>query len=112
MHLSVGNIALLLVAGILAGAINAVAGGGGHFSPFPALIFTGIPSVPANQTSTIAVFPGQIAGFWAYRKILAAQRRLIIALGGMSLIGGTLGAVLLLFTPTPAFDRLVPWLLK
>lgn len=110
MHLSVGNIALLLVAGILAGAINAVAGGG-TFLTFPALIFTGIPSVPANQTSTIAVFPGQIAGFWAYRKILAAQRRLIIALGGMSLIGGTLGAVLLLFTPTPAFDRLVPWLL-
>jgi uncharacterized protein len=111
MHLSVGNIALLLVAGILAGAINAVAGGG-TFLTFPALIFTGIPSVPANQTSTIAVFPGQIAGFWAYREILAAQRRLIIALGGMSLIGGTLGAVLLLFTPTPAFDRLVPWLLK
>jgi uncharacterized membrane protein YfcA len=110
MHLSVGNIALLLVAGILAGAINAVAGGG-TFLTFPALIFTGIPSVPANQTSTIAVFPGQIAGFWAYRKILAAQRRLIIALGGMSLIGGTLGAVLLLFTPAPAFDRLVPWLL-
>jgi uncharacterized membrane protein YfcA len=110
MHLSIVNIALLLIAGTLAGAINAVAGGG-TFLTFPALVFTGIPSVPANQTSTIAVFPGQIAGFWAYRKILAAQRRMIIALGSMSLFGGALGAVLLLLTPTTAFDRLVPWLL-
>ncbi len=110
MYLTAANICLLLVAGILAGAINAVAGGG-TFLTFPALVFTGIPSIAANQTSTIAVWPGQIAGFWGYRKVLTAQKRTIVTLGLVSLIGGGLGAVILLHTPTPAFDRLVPWLL-
>ncbi len=110
MHLTAANVCLLLVAGILAGAINAVAGGG-TFLTFPALVFTGIPSVAANQTSTIAVWPGQIAGFWAYRKVLTAQKRAIVTLGIVSLAGGGVGAVILLHTPTPAFDRLVPWLL-
>ena len=53
--------------------MNAVAGGG-TFLTFPALVFTGLPSVAANQTSSIAVFPGQVASFWAYRNILAAKK--------------------------------------
>jgi uncharacterized protein len=110
MHIPPSDIALLLVAGFLAGIMNAVAGGG-TFLTFPALVFIGIPSVAANQTSTIAVFPGQIASFWAYRKILAAQTRSILVLGLTSLIGGAIGAIILLNTSTPAFDRLVPWLL-
>jgi uncharacterized membrane protein YfcA len=110
VNLSPSNIALLVIAGILAGVLNAVAGGG-TFLTFPALVFTGIPSVAANQTSTIAVWPGQIAGFWGYRKVLAAQKHMILVLGAVSLVGGAFGAVILLFTPTPAFDRLVPWLL-
>jgi uncharacterized protein len=110
LNLSAPNIFLLVAAGVLAGAINAVAGGG-TFLTFPALVFTGIPSVSANQTSTIAVWPGQIAGFWAYRRILVAQRQTILVLGGVSLLGGALGALVLLATPVPAFDRLVPWLL-
>jgi uncharacterized protein len=67
--------------------------------------------VPANQTSTIAVFPGQFANFWAYRKILAAQTRTVAVLGVASLLGGAAGAIILLNTSTPAFDLLVPWLL-
>jgi uncharacterized protein len=94
----------------LAGVMNAVAGGG-TFLTFPALVFAGIPSVAANQTSTIAVFPGQIASCWAYRTILAADLRTVLVLGLTSLVGGMAGAIVLLNTPTPAFDRLVPWLL-
>ena len=74
MHFTFGNGALLVIAGFLAGIMNAVAGGG-TFLTFPALVFTGIPSVAANQTSTVAVFPGQVASFWAYRNILAAEKR-------------------------------------
>jgi uncharacterized protein len=108
--ISPSDTVLLAVAGLLAGVMNAVAGGG-TFLTFPALVFTGIPSVPANQTSTIAVFPGQLASFWAYRNILAAQTRTVMVLGVTSLLGGALGAIILLNTSTPAFDRLVPWLL-
>ncbi len=110
MHISSSNTVLLIVAGLLAGVMNAVAGGG-TFLTFPALVFIGIPSVPANQTSTIAVFPGQCASFWAYRKILAAQTRTVVVLGVTSLLGGAMGAIILLYTSTPAFDLLVPWLL-
>ncbi len=110
MSLSFTNAAFLVLAGFLAGVMNAVAGGG-TFLTFPALVFTGISSVAANQTSTIAVFPGQIASCWAYRKILAADPRAVLVLGLTSLMGGMVGAIILLNTPTPAFDRLVPWLL-
>jgi uncharacterized protein len=110
MHISPSDIVLLLVAGVLAGVMNAVAGGG-TFLTFPALVFIGIPSVAANQTSTIAVFPGQCASFWAYRKVLAAQTRTVVVLTITSLLGGAVGAIILLNISTPIFDRLVPWLL-
>jgi uncharacterized protein len=109
-HLSLGEIALLLTAGVLAGIMNAVAGGG-TFLTFPALVFTGIPSIAANQTSTIALFPGQVASFWAYRNILAAEKRTVLVLGGTSLLGGSIGALILLRLSSSSFDRLVPWLL-
>lgn len=110
MHLSPGDSILLAVAGLLAGVMNAVAGGG-TFLTFSALVFTGIASVPANQTNTIAVFPGQFASFWAYRKILAGQTRTVVVLGVTSLLGGASGPIILLNTSTPAFELLVPWLL-
>src|SRR3984893_4221744 len=94
-RLSLGEIGLLLIAGVLAGIMNAVAGGG-TFLTFPALVFTGIPSVAANQTSTIAVFPGQCASFWAYRKILAAQTRMVVVIRATSLLRGAVGAFILL----------------
>jgi uncharacterized membrane protein YfcA len=91
VSISPSDTVILAVSGLLAGVMNAVAGGG-TFLTFPALVFTGIPSVAANQTSTIAVFPGQIASFWAYRNILAAQTRTVVVLGVTSLLGGALGA--------------------
>jgi uncharacterized membrane protein YfcA len=110
MHLTLVNLPLLLIAGFVGGIMNAVAGGG-TFLIFPAMVFLGIPSVAANQTSTIAVFPGQVASLWAYRKILAAERRIVLVLGLTSLLGGSLGAIVLIQTANSAFDRLVPWLL-
>lgn len=101
----------LFIAAILGGALNSVAGGGSFFT-FPSLIFTGVLPIQANATSTVALWPGSLASIGAYRKELAAQnRRLMLLLGGISLIGGVLGAILLLRTPQATFVRLIPYLL-
>jgi uncharacterized membrane protein YfcA len=102
---------LLASAAFAAGAINAVAGGG-TFLTFPALIVAGIPSIAANATSTAAVCPGALASAFAYRRDVAGLgRRFLLALIAISLIGGLLGALLLLWTPETTFARLIPWLL-
>ena len=102
---------LLVGAGLAAGVMNAVAGGG-TFVTFPALVFAGVPSVAANATSTVALFPGAFASAWAYREDFRAfegmaPRKLL----PVSLAGGVVGAVLLLLTPQATFDVVVPWLL-
>jgi uncharacterized protein len=102
---------LIAAAGLLAGTMNALVGGG-SFITLPALIASGVPSVLANTSSTVALFPGQIATTWAYRDGLgpigpASLRALLLSSG----IGGAIGAVLLLRTPTKTFDVILPWLL-
>ena len=106
-------LALLLLSAIafLAGVMNAMAGGG-SFLTFPALVFTGVPPIIANASSTVALFPGALASTWAYRHDFqtiqgVSLRWLLIA----SVAGGITGALLLLFTPSQAFDAIVPWLL-
>jgi len=101
---------LLFGVAILAGALNSVAGGGSFFS-FPALVFTGVPAIQANATNTIALWPGSVASVGAYRNELTGQRRLLIILGMASVVGGTLGALVLLHTPPSTFTALIPWLL-
>ncbi len=102
---------LLFIAAILGGTLNAVAGGGSFFT-FPALIFTGVGSITANATSTVALWPGSVASVGAYRRDLVDQRRGLLALLlGTSLIGGVLGAILLLRTPESTFVGLIPYLL-
>jgi uncharacterized membrane protein YfcA len=101
---------ILFVAAVVGGTLNAVAGGG-SFVTFPALVFTGIPPITANATSTVALWPGSIASAAAYRNEFNAERRTLILLGSSSLIGGVIGAILLLKTPQATFDRLVPLLL-
>lgn len=103
---------LLLGAGLLAGAMNAAAGGG-TFVSLPALIFAGVPSVGANTSSTVALFPGSVASTWAYRKNLGEFKLgvSIAALMMVSIMGSILGALLLLLTPSRSFDVIVPWLL-
>jgi uncharacterized protein len=100
---------LLFAAGI-AGALNALAGGGSFIS-FPALLFIRIPAVLANATNTVALWPGLAASTLSYWKRLNAPLRVLVPLLVTSVAGGWAGAVLLLRTPQHAFLRLVPWLL-
>ncbi len=100
----------LFIAALLSGAINSVAGGGSFLS-FPALLFVGVPAIPANATNTIAVWPGSVASMGAYREELGKRKDLMWLLGGISVLGGWLGAMLLLHTPPHAFQRMIPWLL-
>ncbi len=101
----------LLGAGLLAGAMNAVAGGG-SFVTLPALIHAGLPSVAANASSTVALFPGSLASAWAYRADLVSLGGVRLrALLAASLVGGAAGAALLLATPAATFDAVIPWLL-
>lgn len=104
--------ALLLfgVAGI-AGALNSVAGGGSFIS-FPTLLFVGVPPISANATNTIALWPGSVASVGAYRKELARQRAAQVALlVGISMLGGLVGAELLLRTREETFVQLIPFLM-
>lgn len=105
------NIILIFFAGLLAGTMNSVAGGG-SFITLPALIYVGVPSVSANATSTVALFPGSLAGAWAYRRECTAFTvSPLKTMMALSLSGGLLGALLLQLTPTSLFDKALPWLL-
>jgi uncharacterized membrane protein YfcA len=102
---------LIFSAGMLAGAMNALAGGG-SFVSLPALIAAGVPPVQANTSSTVALFPGGLASAWAYRDGLrpvgAIPLRTLLA---TTLCGGLIGALLLLRTSSAAFTFVLPWLL-
>ena len=90
---------LLFFVALLAGTLNSVAGGGSFFT-VPAMIFTGMPPVQANTTSTVALWPGSAASISAYRReLLQVRLGLLFLLVGTSLIGSILGAILLLHTP-------------
>lgn len=105
------SILLLFGAGLLAGAMNAAAGGG-SFVTLPALMLAGLPSVAANASSTVALFPGGLASVWAYRRQMPATAGLPLRrLMAVSLVGGAAGAGVLLATPQRLFDAVVPWLL-
>ena len=104
------TILFLAFAGALAGALNSVAGGGSFIS-FPALLFTGVPPIPANATNTIAVWTAAAASGGAYRRRLNVPRRVIFPLVSASLVGGLAGAVLLLKTPARTFMLVLPWLI-
>src|ERR1700688_5287632 len=102
---------LLIVAAFGAGLINSVAGGG-SFLTFPALVFTGVPSIIANASSTVALLPGSLASAWVYRDDFKKVRNFPFRpMLGVSLAGGIAGAVLLLNTPQRTFDALIPWLM-
>src|SRR5438270_9725197 len=95
---------------MLGGALNAVAGGG-SFITFPSLLFTGVPAIPANATNTVALWTGLMFSGGAFRRHLRVQRRVLLALLGVSLVGGALGALLLLRTPAQTFLKILPWLM-
>ncbi|MGB2656072.1 MAG: TSUP family transporter, partial [Candidatus Acidiferrum sp.] len=104
------NAIFLFAAGAIAGAINAVAGGGSFIS-FPTLLFTGVAPIPANATNTLALTIGVTASGGAYWNKLSVARRVLIPLLVASAIGGVLGALLLIRTPGQTFLKVLPWLL-
>ncbi|MBI1172466.1 TSUP family transporter [bacterium] len=101
---------LIFLAGLWAGLQNALAGGG-SFITLPALILGGLSPLAANITSTVALFPGQVTSGLAGRRLVSGVGTLPFkALFVISILGGSLGGLLLLETPSSIFARLVPWL--
>jgi uncharacterized protein len=102
---------VLIVAGFLAGIINALAGGGGLIA-FPAMIFAGLDPITANASSAVALFPGGWMSAWAYRRNILGITEVPVRMAiVMSVTGALIGALLLLFTPSRFFAQLVPWLM-
>jgi uncharacterized protein len=101
---------LLFVAAVWAGIQNALAGGG-SFVTLPLLILSGLDARTANIASTIALFPGQVNTGWLGRGMVGGAAGLSFrALMAISVVGGAVGAGLLLLTPSTFFARLIPWL--
>ena len=101
---------IIFGAAFLAGIINSIAGGGTLIS-FPTLVWLGRNPILANATNAAALWPGSFAGTIGFRHDLARVRRWLLLLTIPSLVGGVLGAILLLHTSTRTFERLVPWLI-
>ena len=104
------TVGLLALAGLLAGGVNAVAGGGSLIS-FPALLAAGYPAVTANVTNTVALFPGYAGSVAGGRPELVGQSSRVRVIGLLSVLGGVAGAVLLLTTPSDVFRAVVPFLI-
>lgn len=103
------TLAVLAGSGFAAGVMNALAGGGTILT-FPALLFLGMDAIGANATSTVALVPGAASSLWGYRREAATHRAWFRTLLLPSLLGGTLGSLLLLLTPERTFAALAPWL--
>jgi uncharacterized membrane protein YfcA len=101
---------VLLAASVAAGAVNSVAGGGSLIT-FPALVWLGRDPILANATNTVSLSPGSLAALHGFRRELAGLRSWVLWGTGPSIVGGVLGALLLLRTPSPVFAWLVPWLI-
>jgi uncharacterized membrane protein YfcA len=98
----------LVAASLIAGVMNAMAGGGSFIS-FPAMLAIGVLPIQANATNTVALWPGQFTAAWALRMDL--RRDLLAVVCTASIIGGTGGALVLLHTRQVTFLHMVPWLL-
>ncbi len=104
------HVALLLAAAFAAGMINSVAGGGTLLT-FPSLLALGLDPKVANATSTVALWPALAGGLFGYRKEMGGTRDLLWRLGLTSVVGGGVGAWLLIRTPSKTFAQLVPFLI-
>ncbi|PSH03434.1 MAG: sulfite exporter TauE/SafE family protein [Acidobacteria bacterium] len=99
-----------MISAFLAGGINSVAGGG-TLVTFPSLIALGLPSIAANATSTVAIWPGSLGSMWGFRREIREINPRFLLLAIPSVIGGLVGALLLRRTPAALFDHLVPFLI-
>lgn len=104
------ELALLFVAGVIGGIINSIAGGG-SFITFPALLAVGVPPIMANATNTYASCAGYISGAVGFREEIMKNKHELLFTVSFSLVGGAVGAYLLLNTPESLFMEAIPWLL-
>src|SRR5712664_3960955 len=104
------NVALMFIAAFFAGVVNSIAGGG-MLLAFPLLIWLGLDPKIANATGTVALLPGLMGGLFGYRREMNDSGLILMRLGVISIIGGGVGAWLLMVTPSPIFARLVPLLI-
>jgi uncharacterized protein len=109
-HLTIVNSLLLFGTALVAGGLNAVAGGG-SFITFPMLMFAGMTPIVANATNNTALWVASLASASAYRKDLGVERRVLTMMCGVSLMGGTIGSIALLYTAPDVFERSIPYLL-
>lgn len=100
----------MFAAAFIAGTMNSIAGGGTLIT-FPVLIWLGLDPKVANATSTVALWPGLLGGVWGYRREMEGSRDYLVRLGIPSVVGGAVGAAILIATPVTLFARLVPYLL-
>jgi len=100
----------LLIAGLLGGALNSLAGGG-SFIVFPALLFIGVPPVMANASNTFAALPGYASGAYGYWHAMAQHKHLLVLYGAIAAVFGYVGAELLLVVTDAQFALVVPWLM-
>lgn len=109
VSLLVSAVDLLIAAGVafVAGIINSIAGGGSLIL-FPTLVALGLPTVAANVTNSVSQWPGYVGGAFGFRDEYAGQRTRLIRFSVVGVVGGTSGSVLLLTTPSKAFDVVVP----
>ncbi|MFF1512302.1 sulfite exporter TauE/SafE family protein [Streptomyces sp. NPDC058326] len=110
MALSIWEALAVFAAGIGAGTINTIVGSGTLIT-FPVLLATGLPPITANVSNALGLVPGSISGAIGYRRELKGQKKRILRLGGSALVGGLVGAILLLALPSAAFDAIVPILI-
>ncbi|PMT60188.1 permease [Vibrio parahaemolyticus] len=104
------ELALLFAAGVVGGIMNSIAGGG-SFITFPALMAVGVPPIMANATNTYAACAGYISGAVGFREEILKNKQELLFTISFSLVGGTVGAYLLLNTPESLFLEAIPWLL-
>ncbi len=103
-------LALVFLAGLVGGAMNALAGGG-TFATLPSLLAAGLPANVANATSNVALLPGAATSAWAFRDELGPVAGVDVrVLAGITFAGGLVGATLLVVTPSDTFDVIIPWL--
>lgn len=101
---------IMFAAAFVGGMMNSIAGGG-MLVTFPVLLWLGLDPKVANATATVALWPGLISGVWGFRHEMDDTRPILVRLGITSVIGGAIGAWLLILTPSATFARLVPFLI-